>query len=97
MHENEQTQHPRPGGSWPLAEQRVAVTVHCNADHAELLADQCFVLGASAVGERDLPGGRVQLTADFPSDQVEAVLATLPGAQRTAVDSTVAAPWRDHI
>lgn len=49
---------------------RVVVAVRVGAAQVDLVADELFVLGASAVGEHPADDGTVELVADLPADRV---------------------------
>jgi ribosomal protein L11 methyltransferase len=71
----------------------VVVAVRVATETAELVADELFTLGASAVGEQPVPGGTVELVADLPA----AALAELRHPYRIVdVAPDVADGWQEH-
>lgn len=69
------------------------VAVRVATETAELVADELFTLGASAVGEQPVPGGTVELVADLPA----AALADLRHPYRIVdVAPDVADGWQEH-
>lgn len=72
---------------------RLVVSVEVPRDQAELVADRCFALGASAVAEHPARGAAVALVADLPA----AAVAELGLAARVLEpEQAWTTGWREH-
>src|SRR5690606_16396692 len=79
-------------GRW-VAQERIVVRVEVPVDEVELVADQLWQAGASAVGEEPARRGRVRLTADVAD--LESVTGRW-ALEVVPVDDSLLDAWRAH-
>jgi ribosomal protein L11 methyltransferase len=75
---------------------RVTAAVDAAAERAELLADELFGLGATAVFERPGPDGAVTLVADLGPEQFERLRNVHPRARVLGAEPAWDHGWRQH-